>query len=415
MAGPDGDALRHNVVCPFCGLACDDLTIGLRSGRIEVREAGCALSRQSFERRVPETEPCLGGRGACLDDAIGKAAEILRTSTAPLFAGLATDVAGARAAMRLAERIGGIVDHLGSEGLFRNLRVVQDSGWITTTLSEVRNHADFLLVVGADPTPLFPRFFERCTERRETLYSDTPAAPRVVRLGPQGDLDCAIDRLPEAVSALRCMVSGRPVNGSNGADLPSAQLHALADQLTSAKYGVIVWVAGTFDFSGAGMLTHALADLIRDLNLTTRCAALPLTGSDNVVGVNQVCTWQSGVPLRTGFGRGVPQHDPLLNTTERLLAEQEVDALVWISAFRPLPPPEASVPTIVLAAPDLRFPRTPDVFIPVATPGVDHAGDIFRTDGVVALHLASLMPGALPSVATVLDRIASILDDETEA
>ncbi|MGH6960234.1 MAG: hypothetical protein ACREE7_07115, partial [Dongiaceae bacterium] len=178
-----------------------------------MREAGCKLSREGFERAPSDATPLLSGRAASLDEAIAAAAEILRSSRQPLFAGLATDVAGLRAVMQLAERTGGIVDHLGSDGLFRNLRVLQDSGWMTTTLSEVRNHMDLLLIVGPDPTPLFPRFFERCVAPRQTLFAEVRNAPPVVRLGPaqQGDvipaqeLICDLDLLPEAVAALRCL------------------------------------------------------------------------------------------------------------------------------------------------------------------------------------------------------------------
>lgn len=409
MAGTADSTLRRDVVCPFCGLACDDLELAVENGRIAVSEAGCAVSRQAFERSVPDASPSMNGHAARLEDAIARAAEIMRTSRSPLFAGLATDVSGVRAALQLAELTGGIVDHLGADGLFRNLRVVQDSGSMTTTLSEIRNHMDFMLVVGPDPTLLFPRFFERTSARAQTLYADSPAAPRIVRLGHQGDLDCAVDSLPEAISALRCLINGRPLRGTDVAGLPLVRLEALARQLIAAKYVVVVWVASAFDFAGAELLTEALVGLVRDVNEVTRCAGFPLTGSDNLLGANQACTWQSGVPLRTDFGSGMPVHDPLLKSTARLLREQEVDALVWISAFRPLPPPLANVPTIVLATPEPAFPQLPDVFIPVATPGMDHAGDIFRTDGVVALRLAAIRPGPLPSVATVLERIATEL------
>ena len=57
---------------------------------------------------------------------------------------------GARAAGRLADRLGGVLDHMNSAAVLRNLMVLQDSGWITTTLSEVRNRADLLIVAGGD-------------------------------------------------------------------------------------------------------------------------------------------------------------------------------------------------------------------------------------------------------------------------
>jgi formylmethanofuran dehydrogenase subunit B len=417
MAAVADSALRRDVACPFCGLACDDLTLAVEGQRVSVREAGCKRSREGFERAPASPTPMLSLRAASLDEAIAAATEILRDSRQPLFAGLATDVAGLRAVMQLAERTGGIVDHLGADGLFRNLRTLQDSGWMTTTLSEVRNHMDLLLIVGPDPTPQFPRFFERCVAPRQTLFAESRRPPPVVRLGPaqSGDvipaqqLTCDLERLPEAVAALRCLVNERAVHAAEIAGLPVKELSTLAEQLKAAKYGVVTWMAGAFDFAGAELLTQALADLVRDVNQVTRCAALPLTGTDNVMGAHQLCSWQSGFPLRTSFAGGAPAHDPLLYGTERLLREHEADALIWISTFGPHAPPAADLPTIVLASAPLRFERQPEVHIPVGTPGIDHAGEIFRTDGVVALPLTALRETGRPSAAAVLGRIERAL------
>src|SRR5262245_6828664 len=412
MAAVADGAPRRNVACPFCGLACDDLTVAVASRRVDVKEGGCARSREGFERALADATPLIAGQAATLDQAVAAAADILRTCRQPLFAGLATDVAGLRAALRLADRTGGIVDHLGSDGFFRNLRVVQDSGWMTTTLSEVRNRADLLLIVGPDPTPQFPRFYERCVASRPTLFAETNQ-PLVVRLGPApaGDaipaqqLACDLERLPEVVAALRCLVGGRSLAAAEIAGLPIDSLRAVAEQLKAAAYGVVTWMAGALSFAGAELLAQALADLVRDVNQVTRCAALPLTGNENVMGAHQVCTWQTGFPLRTSFAGGAPAHDPLLYGTTRLLREQEVEALVWISSFHPVAPPATRVPTIVLAAAPLRFERLPEVHIPIGTPGIDHAGEIFRTDGVVALPLAKLRDAGRPSAADVLGRI----------
>ncbi|MGH6928676.1 MAG: formylmethanofuran dehydrogenase, partial [Dongiaceae bacterium] len=383
----------------------------------------CELGRAGFERPIPDAAPLVAGTSVSLDEAVASAAEILRTSRQPLFAGLAADVAGVRAVLQLAERTGGIVDHVGADGLFRNLRVVQDSGWMTTTLSEVRNHVDFLLIVGPDPTPQFPRFFERCIGSPQTLYATSRPVPPVVRLGPanhpvrQGpgiavtELPCAVDRLPEVAAALRCLVNGRPLHDAEVAGVSVTDLGRLADCLKAARYGVVTWMAGAFDFAGADLLVQSLADMVRDVNQTTRCAALPLAGADNVIGANQACTWQAGVPLRTSFGTGAPDHDPRLYATSRLLEAGEVDALVWISAFRPLPPPEGQLPTIVLATPGAPAARTPEVFIPVGTPGIDCSGDVFRTDSVVALPLAKLRTSRFPSAGDVLNRIDRALHD----
>src|SRR3546814_20143064 len=99
---------------------------------------------------------------------------------------ISADIAGARAALRLADRLGGVVDHPDSDALFRNLRAQQDAGAFTTTLSAVRNRADLVLVVGPDPAPALPRFYERSVEPHPTLHGDNPLRPEGRRVGKGG-------------------------------------------------------------------------------------------------------------------------------------------------------------------------------------------------------------------------------------
>jgi formylmethanofuran dehydrogenase subunit B len=49
------------------------------------------------------------------------------------------------------------------------------------------------------------------------------------------------------------------------------------------------------------------------------------------------------------------------------------------------------------------------VDIPVGVPGIDHAGQIFRTDSIVAVPLRALRAATLPDVAAVLGLIESRL------
>src|SRR4029434_448334 len=110
MAAVADGAPRRNVACPFGGLACEALTVAVASRHVHVKEAGCERSREGFERAWSDATPLIAGHATTLDQAVAAAADILRNCRHPLFAGLATDVAGLRAALRLADRIGGIVD-----------------------------------------------------------------------------------------------------------------------------------------------------------------------------------------------------------------------------------------------------------------------------------------------------------------
>src|SRR5262249_60324510 len=90
----------------------------------------------------------MGGKPAALERALAEAAELLAASRCPLITGLGTDVAGARAAIGLAERLGGVVDHMSADVLLRDLAVVREAGMMVTTPNEARLRADTLLLVG---------------------------------------------------------------------------------------------------------------------------------------------------------------------------------------------------------------------------------------------------------------------------
>ncbi len=169
-----------------------------------------------------------------------------------------------------------------------------------------------------------------------------------------------------------------------------------------SAYAVVTWNAGKLD-DGDLVATRATA-LVDILNVTTRAGVFPLGGTDNIIGVNQLMLWRLGYPLRTAIRGGASEHDSTLFATAKAL--EDADVLVWVSAFRPEPLPEFSGKIIALAHPETEFSRPPDVFIPVGTPGIDHAGTVFRMDSIVSLPLGALRVATLPSVAEALRRLA---------
>ena len=424
MSGRDHGGLHRDVACPFCGLLCDDLTIDRSGDRLALRGVACDRARAGFERPLPAATPLIDGREASLENAVAEAARLMTASRLPLFAGLGADVEGLRGLTALADRCGGVLDHMHGDALFRNLTVMTERGWMVTTLSEVRNRADLVLIVGPDPRASYPRFFERCLGSSETLFSEHGLTRRILRLGPAtADTDgevslipCDLARLPEAIALLRALLHDpeRSISGAEG--LPLGTLRELARALPEASYGVVVWAVSGFEEPWGALAVEGLSELVRALNRTTRFSGLPLSGNDNLVGANNVATWQSGLPLRTAFARGRPEHDPLRFATRRLLDDGEADLLIWVSAFQPAPPPArpASLPTIVLATPGDARPEA-DLVIPVGTPGLDHAGRAFRSDSVIALPLSALRDSALPSVAEVCAALSNALEIEAAA
>ena len=406
-APPSNAAEITNVVCPFCGLLCDDLTVTSQRGAFRVTQGICTGGTRAFPAVPAPSAPVarVRGREVPLADAIAEAAQLIGKANQPLIAGLSTDLAGARAAARLADRVGGVVDHMNSAATLRNLLVLQDGGWVTTTLSEVRNHADLLIAVGTDLPNRHPDLLPRYINNRETLFGTVPC--EVVHLAPQ-----VSDRpqLTEGLAGLRAILNGRKLASTTIGGSPIAFWEALAAKILAAKYTVFVWAANELEFPHAELTIQTLAELIKDVNRSTRAAGLPLTGTDGEVTVDAVLHWQTGYGVRTSFGRGYPSHDSYHLGAERLLAQKEADLLVWIASFdAQRTPPETEAPRIVLARGDMSFEREPEVFIAVGIPGVDHAGHLFRNDRVIALPLRALRQTQLPSAEYVLDGIATML------
>jgi formylmethanofuran dehydrogenase subunit B len=159
--------------------------------------------------------------------------------------------------------------------------------------------------------------------------------------------------------------------------------------------------------------------IVKAINHTTRAGALALGGDDGALTVNQAVTWLSGFPLRTRVSMptrlsGEPplDHDAMRYATRRLLETCEVDALLWVSSYQPEPLPQAlsdDIPLIVLGHPAMRNligkRSAPTVFIPVATPGIDNSGHVFRIDGSVVASLTATRASGLPTVAFVAEHL----------
>jgi formylmethanofuran dehydrogenase subunit B len=190
--------------------------------------------------------------------------------------------------------------------------------------------------------------------------------------------------------------------------LPLATLDAIAVALKGARFGVAVWTAASL----GALEIEMLHGLVRDLNDTTRFSTLPLAASDNGAGVLAACGWTTGFPMRTGFGAGVPIHDPWRFDAERLLASGETDCVLWISAFGTAPPAwPSTVNVIALCERTAQFARAPNVRITIGRPGVDHDTVMHSSAvGTLVAMTASARAGA-PSVAEALVRIGARLGE----
>ncbi|MCB1507082.1 MAG: formylmethanofuran dehydrogenase [Hyphomicrobiaceae bacterium] len=423
----DTDKLNHDfVTCPFCGLHCDDLSVASNGGKLTVTKNGCEKAKAGFEHDVPSAVPQIGGKDATLPEAIAEAAARLNQSRQPLIGGLGTDVEGMRAVLALADRAGGVVDHALSAAMSRNMGVLQTKGWFMSTLTETRNRADLLIIVGVDLAAEHPRFFERIASPAEAMFDGDADKRTVVLIGCGGnaksgvkggrigdviEIACQAEEIPPLLGALRAVLKDVPHTAPPPAGIPAATLTDLAGRMKAASYGVAVWAPHALTFADADLAVQMVSDIVRDMNKTTRFVGLSLSGNDGAQSAASVCSWQTGFPLRVSFASGAPDYDPYRHDVARMLKAGEGDLLVWISSFGPVPvaPPETDLPMIVIGSPNIKLARAPDVFIPVGTPGLDHGGRLVRCDSVVSLPLKRLRSTPLPRLTEVALNIEAAL------
>jgi formylmethanofuran dehydrogenase subunit B len=351
----------------------------------------------------------IDGRAVALRAAAGEAAKLLKASRLPVVAGLGTDVDGARAAIGLAARIGGVIDHMHSGTLLRDLDVARESGMMLTTPNEAALRADTLLMVGPGIETAWPEL-DAALRRGPAPQVAEGFRRRIFRLCPGSKTQkrdgIAVGRrredLPGLLAALRAAVLGRPCRKLR----EQAAIDRLAAELHGARFGVAIWSAAEL----ASLTIEMLCGLVNDLNATTRFSGLPLPAADNAAGVLEVCGWTSGFPMRTGFARGFPEHDPWRFETNRLIESGEADCALWISAYRAAGPDwKRNSPTIAFTGAEAKFRRVPRVHIAVGTPGIDHdACEHFAPTGTLVRRRAA-HPSQAISVAQAIDQIASAL------
>lgn len=405
--------------CPACGLLCDDITIDKDTGKTTTP---CSKAVNFYQQafNLKQLTPQIADNDVSLEEAIAESAKILSNSQQPLFAGLGTEVFGMRALTTLAKKANATLDHMHSEGTVNNTLTLQNIGYQTTTLMEVKNRADVILVIGADLEQSVPNFLNKMVWNNETLF-DKPK-PKVIYLAPpeSAKANKKIDvvpaehqAIPEISNTLKALLNDKnPLNrlpdDTNIAGVPLSALKSILEQLKSAQYGVVIWSASNLKtLNQAELVTQTIVQFINQLNESNRVMGLPLNSGDGDTSVNNTFTWLTGYPTRTKFVNGKAIYDARNYSTNKQIIE--ADSLMWTSTFNPVAPPETKVPTIVIGHPNTQMKQTPDVFIPVAVPGVHSNGSMFRMDSSITLPLKTVNENALPTLANVIEQIESKL------
>src|SRR5262249_33131467 len=216
----------------------------------------------------------------------------------------------------------------------------------------------------------------------------------------------------EMVTVLRALIKNQPVDKERAAEigLTIEQLQDLADQMKSARFGVLFFGMGLSMTRGKHMNSAAVLTLVAELNAFTKFVAMPMRGHGNVTGSDMVIRWTTGYPFGVNLCRGYPRFNPGEFSTVDLLIRGDNDAALVLGAEPGAAMPQpgidhlARIPTIVLDPKVTHTSRLARVHITTAATGISAPGTVYRMDEV-PLPLRPALQSPYPTDEEVIRRI----------
>jgi len=382
------------VTCAGCALLCDDVTVQASDQGVRLWPE-CGLGARWFSEgmdRRSDAAATVDGREADVEDALHRAAELLRGARRPLVRGFDNaTVEDARAAVAVADHLGTMIGYgdIGyRDGEWPGAPAIPLRGASTATLGEIRDRSQVVVIWREDPETTHPRLLERLRPRaglqRTLVVVDEVDTPTTEHAGLR--LRWPRERDLEALTALHTLQRGLTAPASELA----APLGELLDLLQAAPHVAFVYGAGLTAGHGGQRRALALHELVRAVNHERHAVTLQLAGAPGLRSVEDVLAWQSGYGGMVDFAGGHPE---LLTATQPL---EDADVTLLVEAG------PGAVAEIAFgsraAGPGV------EVWIRTAPAGVEASGTMHRLDGV-PLTLQAPLDGEAPTAAALLTRL----------
>jgi len=439
-----------NVTCPVCGSLCDDIEVVVENNRVTKVKNACAMGEAkflSYGTHRPR-KPLIRKNGELVEttftEAVKKSAQILADSAYPILYGWSnTSCEAIRVGIELAEEIGGVIDNTSTVCHGPSVLSIQDIGFATCTLGQIRHRADLVFYWGSNPWSAHPRHIERYTAFSQgrfqasawarylshlSAYRAKQRLLRAAKLFPWrqevstpsesgGQLPPTLFRKErkmivvdvrktrsadiadyflqvepnkdyELLQAFRVLIRDEELDVDKVAGVPVETLEEIADIMIASSFGVLFFGVGLTMSEGKLRNIDAALSLTRDLNTRTKFVIMPMRGHFNVTGANIVSTWQTGFPYAVDFSRGYPRYNPGETSVVDILSRDESDAGLIVASDPVAHFPQQAVqnlvknPLIVVDPETTATSLMADVVFPSAVVGIETEGTAYRMDMV---------------------------------
>jgi len=306
-------------VCSGCSLLCDDVIV--QSDGIFISEVigACLKGKERFDQVSAKnriTNPLIRKNGELIEvswgEAMNSVVEIIKKSNKPLLYGFSNVTCEAQeVGIKIAREINGFIDSNASICQGKFLNKAKSLGINFTTITEVINKGDLIILWGANPAETIPRLLNkllfsrgkfRMTGREiKTLVIIDPVKTASFRVMGVRDLALMVEpnKDIELIRMLKeecCSADSIPSEGVAGID--KSDLKRLLLHLTGAENGVIILGQGVIQPHSEYDLVEELLNLLQLINerqTKGRISLILLGGHFNMAGFDHVALSAYGV------------------------------------------------------------------------------------------------------------------------
>jgi len=422
------------VTCTGCSLLCDDIIIRTDGLYIDEIIGACLKGKERFDQITAKNRiinPLIRKNGelekVSWDEAFEKVLTIMKTSSKPLLYGFSNSSCEAQLkGIRLAKKIDGFIDSNSTICQGKTLNISRDSGMTLTTISEIINNVDTLILWGLNAAESIPRLLNktlftrgkfRMTGREiKTLIIVDPV--KSSSFGVMGPRDLALfiepNRDLELIKILKdecCTADSIPSGG--GAGLDESDIRRMLQHLQGAENAVIFVGQGILTTQGNENALKELLELIELVNIQQKKGRISLVmvgGHYNMAGFDHVALSETGKNQNLQFTNNqiIKSNDTIISKIKN--EDFDYTIIVGTDPISHLPhqlsSKLASKPIILIDNRKSGISQLADVVLPTAITGIECAGLAYRLDQV-PIELKKLVnpPNNVPSDEELLDQI----------
>ena len=175
-----------NIVCPFCSLHCDDISVDVKDNKLLVKNdllPSCKARFEKHNRKIFDDQSCkIKGKEANVKKTFDYCKKLINKSNETLILNASSDVNICREILSSASKINGIVDHINSSTFLKNIGLYQRRGYMTTTLTEIKNKSDIIILFSNNILRTYPRLMEIVLAPKNS-FSINPKNKRIFVIG----------------------------------------------------------------------------------------------------------------------------------------------------------------------------------------------------------------------------------------